>query len=82
MFKHDTNYEKYNFRKNITADQNHRIHLEVSGFTSLLKQHHTTILYTNIQELPNEQGGKKLGKAATKPGGPLHHFNHIHLFGE
>lgn len=63
--------KKYNLlHKSIIAHENNRIHLKVSGFMSLLKQYHRMIWYTNIQELPNEQQGKKLEKEAAKLGIP------------
>lgn len=63
--------KKYNLlHKSIIAHENNRIHFKVSGFMSLLKQYHRMIWYTNIQELPNEQQGKKLEKEATKLGIP------------
>lgn len=72
--------KKYNLlHKSIIAHENNRIHFKVSGFMSLLKQYHRMIWYTNIQELPNEQQGKKLEKSY-KTRDPLHHYNHICLF--
>lgn len=71
MLIYDINYENYKLLgKNIIACQNDRILLKVSVFMSLLKQYHTMIWYTNIQELPNEQQGKKTEKEATELGIP------------
>lgn len=49
---------------------NNSIHLKVSDFMSLLKQYHTMIQYTNIQELPNQHKAEKLEKEARKLGIP------------
>lgn len=71
MFTYDINYEKYRLlSKNIMTHANNRIHLKVSDFMCLLKQYHTMIQYTNIQELPNQQQAKKLEKEARKLGIP------------
>lgn len=65
MFTYDINYEKYRLlSKNIMTHANNRIHLKVSDFTSLLKQYHTMIQYTNIQELPNPTASKETGKGS------------------
>lgn len=71
MFTEDINYEKYRFlRKNLMTHANNSIHLKVSDFMSLLKEYHTIIQYTNIQELPNQQEAKQLEKQARKLGIP------------
>lgn len=75
-FTKDKNYEKYRLlRKNLMTHSNNRIHLEVSDFMSLLKQYHTMIQYTNIQELPNQKEVKKLEIRDS-----LHHYNLMCLF--